>query len=68
MGLTVAKGAAILKADIEDTRTMLAGLGLSKNIPVGNSDAGSFFSNEILGSIDYGVCARCLSYPCLWLK
>lgn len=43
---------------------MLAGLGLSKNIPVGNSDAGSFFSNEILGSIDYGVWSSHLTPVC----
>jgi exo-beta-1,3-glucanase (GH17 family) len=49
------EGAAILKADIEDTRQMLAGMGLPKNLPVGNSDAGSFFNNEIMASIDYGM-------------
>ncbi|KAF9464891.1 glycoside hydrolase family 17 protein [Collybia nuda] len=54
-GVNGQAGAAILKADIEDTRAMLAGLGLKKNIPVGNSDAGSFFSTEILSSIDYGL-------------
>jgi hypothetical protein len=53
--LTATTGSALLRADIEDTRNMLAGLGLTKKIPVGNSDAGSFFSTEILSSIDYGV-------------
>jgi hypothetical protein len=52
-------GAAILKADIQDTRDMLTSLGI--NIPVGNSDAGSFFSTEILSSVDYGV-SHDLSY------
>lgn len=34
---------------------MLAAMNLDKDIPVGNSDAGSFFNTEILASIDYGV-------------
>lgn len=38
-----------------DTRTWLQGLNLPKTIPVGNSDAGSYFNNEVLASIDYGV-------------
>lgn len=46
-------GASILKAYIQDTRNMLTDMGV--NIPVGNSDAGSFFSREILSSVDYGV-------------
>ncbi|KAG5648862.1 hypothetical protein DXG03_000211 [Asterophora parasitica] len=49
------EGAAILIANIEDTRNMLASLGLKKNIPVGNSDAGSFFNTEVLSAIDYGL-------------
>ena len=43
---------------IKDTRDMLASLNLPKTIPVGNSDAGSFFSTEVLSNVDYGV-----SYP-----
>ncbi|KAL0949275.1 hypothetical protein HGRIS_009353 [Hohenbuehelia grisea] len=50
-----AQGAAILKADIQDTRDMLASLSLPKTIPVGTSDAGSFFNTEILSSVDYGL-------------
>jgi len=34
---------------------MLASLNLGKTIPVGNSDAGSYFSNKVLESVDYGV-------------
>ncbi|TFK43665.1 glycoside hydrolase family 17 protein [Crucibulum laeve] len=49
------EGAAILKGDIDDTRNMLTSLNLKKNIPVGNSDAGSFFNKDILASIDYGM-------------
>ncbi|KAF8812314.1 glycoside hydrolase family 17 protein [Phlegmacium glaucopus] len=48
-------GAAILTANIADTRKMLSGLNLNKNIPVGNSDAGSYFNNEVLAAIDYGM-------------
>jgi len=47
------EGSAILKADIQDTRDMLTSMGV--NIPVGNSDAGSYFSTEILSSVDYGL-------------
>jgi exo-beta-1,3-glucanase (GH17 family) len=48
-------GAAILTANIADTRAMLASLNLSKTIPVGNSDAGSYFNNKVLESVDYGL-------------
>jgi hypothetical protein len=48
-------GAAILKANIDDTRQMIAGLQLSKNIPIGNSDAGSYFNTAVLSDVDYGV-------------
>lgn len=34
---------------------MLASLNLDKTIPVGNADAGSYFSTDVLSSIDYGV-------------
>lgn len=49
------EGAPILIANIQDTRNMLASLSLSKNIPVGNSDAGSYFNNQVLSAIDYGL-------------
>jgi len=39
---------------INDTRSMLAGMGLS-NISVGNADAGSYFNNLVLEAVDYGV-------------
>jgi hypothetical protein len=48
-------GAALLIADIDDTRQMLQSMNLPKNIPVGNSDAGAYFNNLVLGAIDYGV-------------
>ncbi|CAE6435229.1 hypothetical protein ACGC1H_002862 [Rhizoctonia solani] len=47
--------AAKLVAKIKDTRDMLAGMGLSKNLPVGTSDAGSYFNTPLLEAIDYGL-------------
>ena len=47
------QGAAILIADIKDTRNMLKGLNL--NVPVGTSDAGSYFNTLVLEAVDYGV-------------
>ncbi|KAF8907298.1 glycoside hydrolase superfamily [Gymnopilus junonius] len=47
------QGAAILLQYIQDTRSMLQSMGVS--IPVGNSDAGAYFNNEILGAVDYGM-------------
>jgi len=49
------QGAALLVPNIEDTRNMIQGMNLNKNIPVGNSDAGAYFNNKILAAIDYGV-------------
>ena len=49
------QGAAILVPDIEDTRAMLQGMNLNKNIPVGTSDAGAYFNNKVLAAVDYGV-------------
>lgn len=51
-------GSAILVADIADTRTHIEALGLDKTIPVGNSDAGSYFADDVLAVIDYGVRER----------
>jgi len=53
--VTGAEGAALLIADIQDTRDMLASMNLPKTILVGNSDAGSYFNTEVLSSIDYGL-------------
>ncbi|KIK67807.1 glycoside hydrolase family 17 protein, partial [Collybiopsis luxurians FD-317 M1] len=49
------KGADILIADINDTRSVLQGLNLDKTIPVGNSDAGSYFNTKVLEASDYGM-------------
>ncbi|KAJ7584368.1 glycoside hydrolase family 17 protein [Mycena floridula] len=48
-------GATQLIADITDTRAMIASLNLDKTIPVGNSDAGSFFNTKVLEASDYGL-------------
>ncbi|KAH8100979.1 glycoside hydrolase [Cristinia sonorae] len=48
-------GAALLIPNITDTRNMLAGMSLPKTIPVGTSDAGSYFNNLVMESIDYGM-------------
>lgn len=47
--------AAILIPYITDTRNMLASLNLGKTVPVGNADAGSFFNNEVLQAVDFGM-------------
>ncbi|KAF5342436.1 hypothetical protein D9611_001488 [Ephemerocybe angulata] len=49
------QGAALLLADIQDTRDMLTSMNLKKTIPVGNSDAGSYFNTKVLEAIDYGM-------------
>jgi exo-beta-1,3-glucanase (GH17 family) len=46
-------GAQILLANIQDTQQMLTSMGVS--IPVGNADAGSYFNNQILGAVNYGM-------------
>lgn len=54
-------GAQLLIPNITDTRTMISDLNLGKTIQVGNADAGSFFNNEVLEAVDYGV--RTLRLP-----
>lgn len=46
--------AAMLVPWISDTRSMLSSMGMS-NILVGNADAGSYFNNEVLSAVDYGM-------------
>ncbi|KAJ8586018.1 glycoside hydrolase family 17 protein [Rhizopogon salebrosus TDB-379] len=48
------EAAAMLIPWINDTRSMLAGMGLS-NITVGNADAGSYFNTQVLEAVDYGM-------------
>jgi len=46
--------AAMLIPWISDTRSMSSSMGLS-NILVGNADAGSYFNDEVLSAVDYGM-------------
>ncbi|KAH8117942.1 glycoside hydrolase family 17 protein [Phellopilus nigrolimitatus] len=46
-------GAQLLIVNITDTRSMLKDLNI--DLPVGTSDAGSFFNNEVLAAVDYGM-------------
>jgi exo-beta-1,3-glucanase (GH17 family) len=48
------QGAAILISFINDTRSMLSSMNLG-SMPVGNSDAGSYFNTEVLQAVDYGM-------------
>ncbi|KIM27562.1 glycoside hydrolase family 17 protein [Serendipita vermifera MAFF 305830] len=48
------RASALLKAKITDTRQMLSDLG-HPNVPVGCADAGSYFNNDLLGAIDFGL-------------
>ncbi|TFK49670.1 glycoside hydrolase [Heliocybe sulcata] len=49
------QGAALLKTDIDDTRTMLSGMNLATHIPVGTAEAGSYFNTEVLEDVEYGM-------------
>lgn len=49
------QGAALLKANIDDTKSMISGLSLSKSIQIGTADAGSFFNTLVLQDVEYGV-------------
>ncbi|EKM58510.1 glycoside hydrolase family 17 protein [Phanerochaete carnosa HHB-10118-sp] len=46
-------GAQLLIPNITDTRNMLASMNI--NLPVGTADAGSYFNNEVLEAVDYGM-------------
>ncbi|KAF6762137.1 glycoside hydrolase family 17 protein [Ephemerocybe angulata] len=48
-------GADILIADIKDAKQMVQDLKLDKAIPVGNSDAGSYFPTTVMEAMDYGL-------------
>jgi hypothetical protein len=48
-------GAQILLANIQDTKSRLSSMNLSKKLMVGNSDAGSYFNTKVLSAVDYGV-------------
>ncbi|KIY64983.1 glycoside hydrolase family 17 protein [Cylindrobasidium torrendii FP15055 ss-10] len=53
-GAAANKGAEALIANINDTRSMLSDMSIT-NVPVGNADAGAYFNNLVLESIDYGM-------------
>ena len=46
-------GAALLLQNITDMKTTLSDMSI--DLPVGTSDAGSYFNNEVLAAVDYGV-------------
>jgi len=47
------QGADLILVNITDTKNWIKQLGYS--IPVGNSDAGSYFNRKVLGAVDYGL-------------
>ena len=55
-------GAELLIANITDARSTFGGLGLPTTLPIGTADAGSYFNNEVLQSVDYGVRRRIVSW------
>ncbi|KXN88617.1 putative glucan endo-1,3-beta-glucosidase btgC [Leucoagaricus sp. SymC.cos] len=52
---TANQGAQILISNIQDTQSWLQAMNLPKHIPIGNADAGSFFNNEVLQIVEYGM-------------
>ncbi|KZW02907.1 glycoside hydrolase [Exidia glandulosa HHB12029] len=52
---TATPAAQYIATSVADTRTAVNALGLGKTILVGNSDAGSYFSTQVLEAIDYGL-------------
>lgn len=49
------QAAQLLKTKVDDVRSMLSNMSLSKKIPVGTSDAGSYFNTVILEAVDYAM-------------
>ena len=49
------QGAQILIPLIQDMSNTIKSMNLNKHIPVGNSDAGSYFNTQVLDAIEYGV-------------
>ncbi|KAJ7490296.1 glycoside hydrolase [Mycena galericulata] len=47
------EGAALLLPNITDTINMLSSMNI--DLPVGNADAGSYFNNEVLAAVKYGM-------------
>ncbi|KAF8631573.1 hypothetical protein AX15_002324 [Amanita polypyramis BW_CC] len=47
------QGASLLLNYISDTKSKLSAIGVS--LPIGTADAGSFFNNQVLSNVDYGM-------------
>lgn len=52
-GTVGVSAAEFLVAKIQDVRSMISGLSLSKTIPVGNGDAGAYTNVQLLSAVDY---------------
>jgi len=49
------QGAALLIPNITDMISTIKSLNLQKHIPVGTSDAGSYFNTQVLEAVEYGM-------------
>ncbi|KZP31793.1 glycoside hydrolase family 17 protein [Athelia psychrophila] len=49
------QGAALLKANIDDTRTMITNMNLNKHLTIGTADAGAFFNTLVLQDVEFGM-------------
>jgi hypothetical protein len=49
------QGAQILISYIQDTIKTITALNLPKHLPIGNSDAGAYFNNEVIAQVEFGV-------------
>lgn len=59
------QGAALLMADINDTRSMITGMNLSKHLTIGTADAGAYFNTEVLQDVEFGVRSLLSRLDCL---
>lgn len=48
-------GAALLIADINDTRSMISQMSLNKTLTIGTADAGAYFNTLVLEQADFGM-------------
>lgn len=53
MGPEGIAAADFLKTKIADVRSTISGMSLSKTIPIGTADAGSYFNSDIVEACDY---------------
>jgi len=54
-GTVAQKGAQILIPFIQDMSSTIKSMNLNKHIPVGNSEAGSYFNTQVLQAVEYGM-------------